>query len=209
MSVPVCLAAGGSVHRNLKNILEWWKNVKGVDMFGNQQIFVTQISLNRVWEWNCILRQAEGFFICRASVAIFFKRCFATEAERDAPGTPAVAHFLNLLSKWEWCRTPELSQLTSVPVQALWSSFVVRSSIVSGNNLLFLLLTIRSDFNDFRNICKTSCIVWELLVSPRVFHRSFLSGVPGACISQNTGGWVGSATTTTTMTKKKKKKAQG
>lgn len=73
MSVPVCLAAGGSVHRNLKNILEWWKNVKGVDMFGNQQIFVTQFSLNPVWEWNCILRQAEGFSFVMLSVAIFQK----------------------------------------------------------------------------------------------------------------------------------------
>lgn len=144
MSVPVCQAAGGSVHRNLKNISERWKNVKGTDMFGNQQIFVTQFSLNRVWERNCILRQAEGFSFVMLRLQ-FSKRCFATEAESDA----CCGSFFNLLSKWEGCQTPELSQLTSVPVHVLRSSFVVRSSIVSGDGLLFLLLTIRSDINDF------------------------------------------------------------
>lgn len=82
-----------------------------------------------------------------------------------------------------------LFALKVVPVRALWSSFVVRSSIVSGDNLLFLLLTIRSDINDFRNICKTPCVVWELLVSLRVLHHRFLSGVPGACIWWV--GWIG------------------
>lgn len=174
MSVPVCLAAGGSVHRNLKNILEWWKNVKGVDMFGNQQIFVTQFSLNPVWEWNCILRQAEGFSFVMLSVAIFQKM---------------LCHWGWKWRSWNSWSFFFLFALKVVPVRALWSSFVVRSSIVSGDNLLFLLLTIRSDINDFRNICKTPCVVWELLVSLRVLHHRFLSGVPGACIWWV--GWIG------------------